>query len=153
MEALEGDPEAFSASAEEYRALSLNEIKSRLGFGSADSFVVGAFEAGRMMGMAGFYRDKGLKSRHKGRVWGVYVTPSKRGTGLGRRMLETLLDRGRGIHGVEQILLSVTATQTAAIALYRSLGFEFFGREPRALRIGDRHIDEEYFVLSLKPAD
>ena len=39
--------------------------------------------------------------------------------------------------------------QTAAAALYRSLGFAAFGREPNALKIGDRYLDEEYMVLRL----
>lgn len=40
--------------------------------------------------------------------------------------------------GVGQFLLSVTATKTAAVALYRSLGFQSFGRERRALNVGER---------------
>ena len=37
--------------------------------------------------MAGFYREKGLKSRDKGCVWGVYVTPGKGREGVGRSIL------------------------------------------------------------------
>src|SRR5215469_10335762 len=123
VEALEGDPEAFSASLDEYRSLSLEEVKKRL-WSDGDAFVVGAFKEGCLVGMAGFYREKGPKSRHKGRVWGVYVAPHARGAGLGKRMTQTLLDRASVIEGVDQILLSVTATQIPAIRLYRSLGFE-----------------------------
>ena len=53
--------------------------------------MVGAFYDSRLIGMAGFYREKGLKSRHKGRVWGVYVTPEARGGGIGRKMMQALL--------------------------------------------------------------
>jgi ribosomal protein S18 acetylase RimI-like enzyme len=150
LEALDGDPEAFSSSAEEHRLLTVDDVKTRLGTDAADSFVVGAFEDERLCGMGGFYREKGLKSRHKGWVWGVYVSPTKRGVGIGRRMLLTLLDRAAGVDGLEQILLSVTANQKSAIRLYRSLGFESFGCEPRALKIGDKFIDEEYMILKLK---
>lgn len=148
LEALEGDPEAFSASPEEYRALSLDEVKKRL-FSEGQAFVAGAIEDGRLIGMAGFYRDKGQKSRHKGHVWGVYVTPAARTAGIGRKMMQMLLNRVRALDGVEQVLLSVAATQLAAIRLYRSLGFESFGTEPRALRIAERYIDEHYMVLPL----
>jgi len=149
IEALQNDPEAFSASLEEYQALSMDEIKRRL-WSDGDSFVAGAFEDGQMTGMAGFFREKGPKSRHKGRVWGVYVTHASRGRGIGRRLMRTLLDRGAAIEGVEQILLSVTVSQEAASCLYRSLGFEPFGREPRALKIKDHYIDEIYMVLPAK---
>ena len=146
LEALRSNPEAFSASLEEYESLSVEEVKKRL-WSSPDAFVVGAFAEARMIGMAGFYRDKGPKTRHKGHVWGVYVTPEHRGEGIGRRMMRMLLDRGVATNGVRQVLLSVASTQDTAVSLYRSLGFESFGREPHALKIGDRFNDEEYMIL------
>jgi ribosomal protein S18 acetylase RimI-like enzyme len=148
VEALKLAPEAFSASLEEYQSLSLDEVKKRL-WSDGDAFVVDAFQESRLIGMAGFYREKGPKSRHKGRVWGVYVTPNARGAGIGRRMMQALLNRGGAIEGVEQVLLSGGITQEPAIRLYRSLGFDSFGEEPRALKIGDRYIDEEYMLLDL----
>lgn len=150
LEALQGDPEAFSASFEEYQSLGLEEVGKRLGFEAKDAFVVGAFEDGQLQGCAGFYRDKGLKTRHKGRVWGVYVTPERRGAGVGKKMLQMRLERGAAMDGIQQILLSVAATQVAALRLYRSVGFVSFGCEPRALKIGERFIDEEYMVLRVR---
>ena len=81
LEALEEAPQAFSASLEEYQSLSLDEVKKRL-WSTPDAMVVGAFDNGKMTGMAGFFRERGAKSRHKGRVWGVYVTSSQRNRGL-----------------------------------------------------------------------
>ena len=149
LEALRAEPEAFSASLEEYESLSLDEVRKRL-FGNPGAFVVGSFEEGQLTGMAGYYRERGLKTRHKGHVWGVYVTPKSRGRGVGRQLMQALLERGRSIDGVQQILISVATTQAAAIHLYHSLGFETWGREPRALKVCGRFIDEEYMVLNLK---
>ena len=147
LEALKGDPEAFSSSVEEHQTLSLVDIKKRLGSSAEDSFVVGAFENGRLVGMAGFVREKGPKTRHKGFVWGVYVAPEQRERGLARQIFAKLFERVRRIEGVEQVLISVATTQTAATHLYRSLGFQTFGIEPRALKVGERYIDEEYMLL------
>ena len=152
LEALEGDPEAFSSSVEEHHALSQEDVRRRLGLPGADSFVVGAFRDSRLLGVAGFHRESGPKSRHKGRVWGVYLTPGQRGNGIGRKMLQAVLKRATAIEGVELLLISVATTQNAAANLYHSLGFETFGREPRALKVGERYIDEEYMALQLKPA-
>ena len=82
LEALQGDPEAFSASSEEYQSLGLEEVRKRLGFEAKDAFVVGAFEDNRLQGCAGFYRDKGLKTRHKGRVLGCvcHARKARRGS-------------------------------------------------------------------------
>jgi ribosomal protein S18 acetylase RimI-like enzyme len=149
LEALESELEAFSSSAEEHRTLSLDEIRNRLGAAGSEQFVVGAFAEGQLAATAGFYREKGLKSRHKGYVWGVYVAPKLRGTGVGRKIMQKLIEQARTIEGVEQIQLSFSTTQTAAERLYRSLGFQTWGCEPRALKIGDRYIDEEFVVLRL----
>jgi len=149
LEALEFDPQAFSASAEEHRKLSFNDVKARLSSDPVNNFVVGAFLEGALAGTAGFFREPGIKSRHKGRIWGVYLTAAARGKGIGRSMMRAILARAAKVSGVEQIMISVTATQVAAISLYRSLRFETWGHEVRALKIGDRYIDERYMVLHL----
>jgi RimJ/RimL family protein N-acetyltransferase len=147
LEALECDPEAFGSSPEEHRALTEDKVAARISYDPANKFVVGAFAGGRLVGTAGFFRDKGLKARHKGHIWGVYVKREERGGGVGRDMLRALLDRAVNTEGVEQIMLSVVTTQDVAVRLYRSLGFESFGCERRALKIGDRYVDEENMVL------
>jgi ribosomal protein S18 acetylase RimI-like enzyme len=150
LQALLGDPEAFSSSAEEHQSLTLEEVKKRLGSEAEDSFVAGAFDGEFLVGMAGFFREKGPKVSHKGRIWGVYLAPEFRGKGIGRTLLKTVLDRATTTEGIENILISVTSTQAAAANLYRSLGFKRFGLEPRALKIVDRRIDEEYMILVIR---
>jgi ribosomal protein S18 acetylase RimI-like enzyme len=146
LEALQGDSQAFGASFVEYESLSIDDVRRRLWSGP-DAFVVGAFEKGCLCGTAGFYRDKELKGRHKGHVWGVYVTPAQRGAGIAKQVMKKLLEQAAATEGIEQVLLSVAVPQIAAVKLYRSLGFVSFGREPRALKIDGRFIDEEYFIL------
>ncbi|HEY6337058.1 MAG TPA: GNAT family N-acetyltransferase [Candidatus Sulfotelmatobacter sp.] len=151
LQALEADPEAFGSSAEEHLTLTIEDVAVRLHPADpVNNFVVGAFAGERLMGTAGFYRDKGPKRLHKGHVWGVYVASDARGKGVGRKMMQALLDRAATLQGVEQIMLCVGATQIAASKLYRSLGFKAFGREPRALNVGGRYLDEEYMILFLK---
>lgn len=151
LEALENDPEAFGASIEAHHKLTEPEVRSRLALDMAERFVVGAFAGGELVGTAGFMREPGLKERHKARVWGVYLRAGHRGTGVGRQMMTLLLDYAREIKGLEQINISVTAPQTAAMALYRSLGFVPFGLEPRALKVNGQYIDEEHLCLRLLP--
>jgi RimJ/RimL family protein N-acetyltransferase len=149
LEALESEPEAFGSSPEEHRALTEDEVAARISYDPANNFVMAAFSDGHILGTAGFYRDKGFKARHKGHIWGVYVAREARGRGVGRELLRAVLERAAGIAGVEQIMLSVVTGQGAAGNLYRSLGFESYGCERRALKIGDRYVDEENMVLFL----
>lgn len=148
-EALEFEPEAFGSSLVEHHRLTVEDIAARLSFDPQEQFVVGGFAREQLVGTAGFVRNKGIKERHKGRIWGVYVAREARGKGIGRAMMRVLLKRAAKIDGVEQLLLSVTTAQSAAAGLYRSLGFEAYGCEPRALRVGERYIDEEHMVLLL----
>ncbi len=53
----------------------------------------------------------------------VYVRPAARGTGLGRQLVERLLDEARHM-GYTRIALDVLPEFTRAQRLYHSLGFE-----------------------------
>ena len=147
LEALEREPRAFGEAAEEHRATSIEVIASRLATSRNGNFVVGAFSEGQPVGTACFSRNTGLKRRHKGRVWGVYVSEGHRALGIGRRLLSELVHRARSEPGLEQIILTVGQHQTAARRLYASLGFEVFAQERQALKIGDTYVDEDYMVL------
>jgi ribosomal protein S18 acetylase RimI-like enzyme len=111
LEALEREPEAFNSSPDDHRKLSKDNIRSRLAVDLAEHFVVSAFDDGKLVGTAGFVRQPGVKERHKGRIWGVYLKAEMRGKGIGRSMMKGLLERAAAIEGLEQILLSVTTTQ------------------------------------------
>ena len=151
LEALEQEPDAFGSSAEEHRSMTLETAAARIRPNAPDNFVLGAFHADRLIGTAGFYRDQYLKGRHKGHVWGVYVTGAGRGRGIGRALISALIERAAAGPGLEQIILAVGAGQAAARRLYLSLGFEPFGQEPRALKIGDQYVDEIHLLLRLPP--
>jgi len=99
--------------------------------------------------MAGFFRYRISKARHKGRIWGVYVRENCRGLGMGRALLAALLERIKSCPSVEQVSLTVVCGQEAASALYRSLGFKTYGVESRGLKVGDGYFDNEHMVLEL----
>ncbi len=112
-----------------------------------DSFTLGAFEANELIGIATFIRETGLKERHKGRIYGVYVTASQRGKGVASALMAELLKRAKEDPSLEQVLLGMAAGQEAARQLYRKFGFEVYGTEPRAIKIGSHYIDEEHMIL------
>ena len=150
LEALACEPYAFGRALEEERELPLETVALRLRAAPSGSFVVGAFEGWQMVGQAGFVKHTGHKERHKGSIWGVYVTATARGHGVARAMLTCILERVRGYPGLEQVSLSVSVRQAAARQLYSALGFEVFGYEKHALKVGDTYVDEEHMVLWLR---
>jgi ribosomal protein S18 acetylase RimI-like enzyme len=150
LEALEREPQSFAESAEEHRATPIDWAAARLRSEGNASLVLGAFLDGELVGMAGFFREKHLKARHKGRIWGVYVRANCRGQGIGRALCSALLEKLKTLPDLEQVILTVSSSQVAAKALYRSLGFETFGVEHAALKIGRQYFDEEYMLLRLR---
>jgi ribosomal protein S18 acetylase RimI-like enzyme len=86
----------------------------------------------------------GAKRAHKGTLWGMYVRPVARGSGLARALVEAVLDHAR--QRVELIQLEVVTDNLAARRLYVALGFEPYGIEEHALRVEDRYLDEVLMV-------
>ena len=148
LEALERDPTAFGASAEEHRATTIEAAGQRI-TPNDDSFVLGAFVDGQLRGMMGCAREKGAKRRHRAIVWGVYVAPELRGQGIGRKLLEALIERARQLPGLERLALTANVADPKAMALYHSVGFLPFGLEPGALKIGDQYVDDVHMSLDL----
>jgi len=147
LEALESEPYAFSSSVAELQSTSIDDIRTRLR--PAANFVMGAFAEGTLAGVAGFVREQGEKTKHKGFVWGVYVSQRWRGQGVGRRLMAALIEKARGQPGLERITLHVATVQVAARKLYTSLGFEPFGCESESLKVAGVYIDEESLLLRL----
>lgn len=152
LEALEREPESFGEAAAEHRGTTVESAAERLAANPDENFVFGAFDEDQIVGMAGFFRYSLAKARHKGRIWGVYVRESCRGQGIGRALLVSLLERIRACAGVEQVSLTVVGGKEAARSLYRSLGFNPYGLEPRGLKVGGRYLDNEHLVLLMSPA-
>jgi|ERR1700693_1137519 len=151
LEALEREPLAFGASAEEHRSATLEMVAARLSPSDAHSFVLGAFSDGQLVGTIGFAREQNRKDSHKGRIWGVYVKEGHRGKGIARQLLEAVLRRARSQPGLEQVMLTVGHNQAAAKRLYSAVGFQVFGHEHHALKVGDAYVDEDYMVVHFTP--
>ncbi|MGH9823610.1 MAG: GNAT family N-acetyltransferase [Blastocatellia bacterium] len=150
LEALETEPFAFGKSAEEHRATSIETIAGRFRDAAQGNLNLGAFKDGNLVGITTFIREAGQKERHKGRIYGVYVSPLQRRSGLARGLLTKVIETVKQDSSIEQILLSVATVQTAAIQLYRCVGFERYATEPRALKVGSTYIDEDHMILRLQ---
>jgi ribosomal protein S18 acetylase RimI-like enzyme len=135
LKALHDHPAAFTAAYEDEVKQPLSFYAERLAAGT-----VFARGADRLDGMAGFYVRDGLKTCHRGVLWGMYVRPDARGTGLAMALIEAVKDHARLL--VEDVILGVGTDNPAAIARYRAAGFVRCGSERRAIKIGDRYFDE-----------
>ena len=78
-------------------------------------------------------RRAGLVGGDQADVMTIGVAPHARGRGVGRAILDALLDWARQA-GAAEIFLDVRPSNEGAIALYNSRGFVEIGRRPRYFR-------------------
>jgi ribosomal protein S18 acetylase RimI-like enzyme len=145
LEGLRCNPEAFGSTFEAENARPLTFFSKRLG-GSA---AFGAFHGSELVGIAGLLIREGQKEAHKGLLVGMYVRPSARKSGVGRRLVETIIEFAR--QRVELVQLSVVSENEQAQRLYKGLGFLQYGLELRALKQDGRYYDEVLMAKDLKP--
>jgi ribosomal protein S18 acetylase RimI-like enzyme len=149
LEMLRNDPVSFADSADEHETTTVDAVRQQLAKSDpASNLVVGSFADGCLTGSAGFFRRPNNKERHKGHVWGVYVSPSQRGKGVGKALMLEIIHRARQIAGIEQITL-VASARLPAQKLYESVGFKGYGIEPHSLKIGNDYVDDILMVLML----
>ncbi len=149
LRALKDNPEAFGSTYEETLARGDEWMRQRLRAKEDETFYLGAFEESSLIGKVAFFREEGIKTRHKGYVISMFVASEGRGLGAGKALLQELIARARQIEGLEQLHLAVVTSNQVAYQLYRSLGFEVYGTEPRALKSGEQYWDEYLMVLRL----
>jgi RimJ/RimL family protein N-acetyltransferase len=148
-DALLNAPEVFGSDYDWFDALSILSKEQRYEkyMNFPYQYLLGAIdEKGAIVGMIGFSSEHmQAKTRHKGKIWGMYVTPEQRGKGLASQLVQTVLSAAQDI-GCEQIQLSVSTRNTASYSLYLRIGFTVYGTESHAMKIGDEYVDEYLMV-------
>ena len=144
LEGLLNHPCEFGGAYEEEAAFSPDEVGTRLDHSS----IFGAFMDGELLAIAGYRCFDRMKKRHKAQLYGVYVSKAGRRKGLGEAVVRHVIDVAKT--DVEQLLATVATLNQPAKSLYEKLGFETFGHEPRAQKVGDRYFDQDHMMLLLR---
>ncbi len=145
LEALKNNPEAFSSSYEEEKDMTIQQTEARLN--SEQSHTYGAFTEEDLVGIATLVIETKKKIQHRASIVAVYVQQDSRKGGIGKSLLTELIKKAKNLPGIEQIYLTVTASNLPAKKLYHALGFETYGIEKRALKIEHTYYDDELMVL------
>ncbi|MEU7481353.1 GNAT family N-acetyltransferase [Lentzea sp. NPDC042327] len=86
--------------------------------------------------------------QHRCEVQQVMAHPAARGLGLGRLVVQGLVDSARAA-GFEIAMLGVRGNNHGAIELYEQLGFRECGRMPNAIAVGADRWDDVWMYLPL----
>lgn len=145
--ALKESPTAFTESYEELERLDKTDYVQA----TKDHYYFGAFHEDKLLGIMGYFIRPHRKQWHQGVLFGVYVHPDWRGKAISRKILDVLIYDAR--KRVEMMVLQVAVDNFSARHTYLKAGFQSYGVEPRALKIGDQYIDEEHMWLDLNAYD
>ncbi|PCE23219.1 GNAT family N-acetyltransferase [Paraburkholderia acidicola] len=147
LHAIQDAPASFWPTYEEEARLAVDDVRNRIR-PTENQVVFGAFSGTGLIGVTGLRRESLEKITHNATLWGVFVEPEWRRSGVARMLLEAAVTHARETK-VLQIRLFVHTENPRAQQLYRSVGFVSYGIEQRAIRVGDRFYDEEHMMLRL----
>jgi len=88
-------------------------------------YIVASSDNGVIYGCAGLLSIVG-----EGDICNIVIRADSRGQGIGRRLVEELIKRGRSEYGLNAFTLEVRESNEIARKLYESLGFEYVGSRP-----------------------
>jgi len=139
MERSEGE---FNISVEEERKIlqEYNEAKNAM-------YIV-AEENNQIVGLLQCSGKNKIKTKHTVSL-GISVDQEYRNRGIGRKMMEYLLDWAKNNKEIKRIELLVFETNENAIELYTKMGFEIEGRKRKAVYKDGQYIDELVMGLLL----
>ena len=150
LEAYELAADAFTSTAEERKAEPEAFWVKRIADPTGMSAAFGAFDDQDLVGTVALEFSAKPKTRHKALLIGMYVAPAARGTGAGRALLETVVERARAKQGILLLTLTVTEGNEPAVNLYRGAGFQPFGVEPMAILTPTGYKGKIHMWLSLQ---
>lgn len=146
LDALRERPEAFSASYEEEVLMPDSKFEERLTH--PDNITLGAFIGETLVGMVTLITSNRQKTKHNGHIVSMIVSPKYRKHGIGQELLYDIFMEAKN-HGIENLFLSVTSLNIAAIHLYHKIGFRYYASEKKAIKINDKYYHNDLFVLYL----
>lgn len=113
------------------------------------NIIVGAYVEDKLVGMVGIYQLMHKRLSHRSHLWGTYVIPNMRKSGIAKQLVEFAISHAKNHMQCKAINLTVGASNLAAQNLYRSCGFVRWGVEPMSLIIDGVVYDEDHMTLLL----
>jgi RimJ/RimL family protein N-acetyltransferase len=148
--ALAHHEEAFTSDAATEAQRTAQSYAARLGNDNTRAFTLGAFRGDRLVGAVTCDHDARIKVQHIGHVTGMMVQVDEQGRGVGRALIDALIERASADAELHQLTLNVTAGNEVAQRLYERSGFVRYGTLPRAIRVGGQFFDKYHMLLNLK---
>lgn len=118
--------------------------------GKGDTLMICAFYNNLLIGNCGVDRRTISRQREKHLgIVGISLRKQFRGDGIGKVMLQALLDTTKAHYDFKLLTLDVYGINAVAISLYQQLGFQEYGRLPKGVLYKGEYIDKVEMYLAL----
>lgn len=141
LEALRMEPESFASSAKDWEKFSDEDWSHKL----IESEVFAAFQEDDAIGVAALTHHRGAKTSHGATVGMVYVRKQMRGAGHAAALMHEVIAQAKDA-GVQQLELTVSGANPAAIRFYVKEGFSEVGRIPAGFIHNGTAVDDVLMV-------
>ncbi len=119
LESLKEFPDAFSATYEETSRIEKLSMEYSIENGTAEKFVLGAFDNSELIGISTFVKDEnGI-----GNIYQMYIQKKYQGQNIGFGLLGNILKEAKKRFGEVTVSLEVSIKNSSAINLYKKAGF------------------------------
>ncbi len=101
-----------------------------------------------VVGWIAFQSENRKRMSHKG-SFGVMIRKNFRGMGMGKELIEALLDWAEANPLIEKVSLGVFSTNHRAISLYKRLGFVEEGRKIKEFKMSENEYVDDIIMYKL----
>ncbi|MEU8263006.1 N-acetyltransferase [Micromonospora sp. NPDC048999] len=116
---------------------------------AGDGSLRAAYLDRRLVGLGYWLRYARPTHRPHADLEKIAVAAAAQGSGVGRALTAALIADARRA-GIEILTLDARGDNSAALGLYRSLGFTEYGRLPDFVAVGERRHDKVFYMLDLR---
>lgn len=103
---------------------------------------------GEVIGWIGFESENRKRMSHKG-SFALMIRKNYRGMGIGKELVQALLDWAEANPLIEKVSLGVFSTNHRAIALYKSMGFVEEGRKIKEFKMSESEYVDDIIMYKL----
>ncbi len=101
-----------------------------------------AKDGDQIIGFIGAFWVTKEKLKHVAHIYGTYVDSAYRGQGVGKMLMEAVINKLKSLSHIKKIKIEVNSQNTPAFNLYQKVGFKVIGKAEKELKVNGVFYDE-----------
>ncbi len=150
LECLQNHPQNFGTLYEEEMLATSLKFDQIIAQNNGSDCLLGAFENEKLVGICGYMQEKRTKTKHIGEISQMYVRPSFSKKGIGKNLLQRIIQHAFSNTLIEFVTLGVVQSNQHALDLYAKADFVQYGILENYFKRNDAYETMLFMVLTRK---